>query len=133
MIEKIFLIENADPVIFYGVNNCNIHAIKNLLPKLKIVARGNAVKCIGDEEEIARDLDNNWEVLAEPFQTVMRRYGIPKPYEKLKALTRGQKVNAKVMEDFIETLDLPEEVKASLRKLTPATYIGLAAEFAENV
>ena len=54
MIEKIFLIENADPVIFYGVNNCNIHAIKNLLPKLKIVARGNAVKCIGDEEEIAR-------------------------------------------------------------------------------
>lgn len=86
-----------------------------------------------NEEEIARDLDNNWEVLAEPFQTVMRRYGIPKPYEKLKALTRGQKVNAKVMEDFIETLDLPEEVKASLRKLTPATYIGLAAEFAENV
>jgi len=86
-----------------------------------------------NEEEIARDLDNNWEVLAEPFQTVMRRYGIPKPYEKLKALTRGQKVNAKVMEDFIETLDLPEEVKASLRKLTPASYIGLAAEFAENV
>ena len=86
-----------------------------------------------NEEEIARDLDNNWEVLAEPFQTVMRRYGIPKPYEKLKALTRGQKVNAKVMEDFIETLDLPEEVKASLRKLTPANYIGLAAEFAEKI
>lgn len=54
MIEKIFLIENADPVIFYGTNNSNIHAIRNLLPKMKIVARGNAVKCMGDEEEIAR-------------------------------------------------------------------------------
>lgn len=79
------------------------------------------------------ELDMNWEVLAEPYQTVMRRYGVDKPYEKLKALTRGQKVNREIMMNFIETLEIPEEGKAALRKLTPANYIGRAAEFAAEI
>ena len=79
------------------------------------------------------ELDMNWEVLAEPYQTVMRRYGVDKPYEKLKALTRGQKVNREIMMNFIETLEIPEEGKAALRKLTPANYIGRAAEFASEI
>ena len=79
------------------------------------------------------ELDQNWEVLAEPYQTVMRRYGVDKPYEKLKALTRGQKVNREIMMNFIETLEIPEEGKAALRKLTPAHYIGRAAQFAQEI
>ncbi|MGL5993996.1 MAG: adenylosuccinate lyase, partial [Aeromonas sobria] len=66
----------------------------------------------------------NWEVLAEPIQTVMRRYGIEKPYEKLKELTRGRRVDAEGMRTFIDTLELPEAVKMELKKLTPANYIG---------
>ena len=63
----------------------------------------------------------------------MRRYGVDKPYEKLKALTRGQKVNREIMMNFIETLEIPEEGKAALRKLTPANYIGRAAQFAQEI
>ena len=73
------------------------------------------------------DLDNAWEVLAEPIQTVMRRYAIEEPYEKLKALTRGKTINAAIMADFIDTLDLPQSVKNELKTLTPANYIGNAA------
>ena len=69
---------------------------------------------------MAADLDANWEVLAEPIQTVMRRYGIEKPYEKLKELTRGRRVDAEGMRTFIDTLELPEAVKVELKKLTPA-------------
>ncbi len=83
-------------------------------------------------EAMAKDLDNNWEVLAVPIQTVMRRYGIENPYEKLKELTRGQRVNEQIMLAFINGLDLPEEAKAGLRQLTPANYIGNAAEQARN-
>ena len=72
------------------------------------------------------DLDNAWEVLAEPIQTVMRRYAIEEPYEKLKALTRGKTINATIMADFIDTLDLPQSVKDELKTLTPANYIGNA-------
>ncbi len=79
------------------------------------------------------ELDNNWEVLAEPYQTVMRRYGIANPYEKLKALTRGQKVTREIMLNFLETLEIPEEAKAQLRDLTPASYIGRAVKFAEEI
>ncbi len=79
------------------------------------------------------ELDHNWEVLAEPYQTVMRRYGVDKPYEKLKALTRGQKVNREIMLQFIDTLEIPEEAKEQLRKLTPANYIGRAVEFAQEI
>lgn len=82
---------------------------------------------------VAQDLDNAWEVLAEAVQTVMRRYGVPKPYEKLKALTRGKgHMTAEVMREFIETLDIPEEAKARLRELTPAGYIGKARELARR-
>ncbi len=79
------------------------------------------------------ELDHNWEVQAEPYQTVMRRYGVDKPYVKLKALTRGQRVNREIMLKFIDTLDIPEEAKESLRKLTPANYIGVAVELANNI
>jgi adenylosuccinate lyase len=83
-------------------------------------------------EVMAADLDANWELLAEPIQTVMRRYGIENPYEKLKELTRGQRVNKEIMQDFIDGLELPEEAKASLKAMTPASYLGNAAEQAKN-
>lgn len=83
--------------------------------------------------KIAEDLDNCWEVLAEPVQTVMRRYGIENPYEKLKELTRGKGISAQVLQTFIETLDLPEEAKVQLRALTPANYIGSAVAQAQRV
>ncbi len=82
---------------------------------------------------IANDLDNNWEVLAEPIQTVMRRYGIDQPYEKLKALTRGQKINAATIREFVETLEMPEAAKQELIQMTPASYIGNAAAQAKNI
>lgn len=86
-----------------------------------------------DAQRLADDLDSNWEVLAEPIQTVMRRYGIEQPYEKLKALTRGQRVDQSGMQAFIDTLDLPESVRNELKALTPARYIGNAAQQARNV
>jgi adenylosuccinate lyase len=74
-----------------------------------------------------RDLENNWAVLGEAFQTVMRRYGIDEPYEKLKVLTRGQdNITQATLSAFIETLEMPETVKQELRDLSPASYIGLA-------
>ena len=76
--------------------------------------------------KLAADLDNSLEVLAEPIQTVMRRYGIPEPYEKLKALTRGQAITKELLQAFIDTLELPAPVIEELRALTPATYIGMA-------
>ena len=79
------------------------------------------------------DLDSAWEVLAEPIQTVMRRYAIEEPYEKLKALTRGKTINAAIMADFIDTLDLPQSVKDELKTLTPANYIGNAAAQAAEI
>ena len=82
-----------------------------------------------NEANLAKELDTNWEVLAEPIQTVMRRFGIEKPYEKLKELTRGKRVNGESMRDFIMTLELPDAVKAELCELTPAKYIGRAVEF----
>jgi adenylosuccinate lyase len=81
-------------------------------------------KLEANDAAMAADLDANWEVLAEPIQTVMRRYGIEKPYEKLKELTRGRRVDAEGMRTFIDTLELPEAVKVELKKLTPANYIG---------
>ena len=81
---------------------------------------------------LAEDLDNSWEVLAEPIQTVMRRYGIPEPYEKLKALTRGQAITRDTLHAFIKTLDLPKETKTQLLALTPANYVGLAQKLTET-
>ncbi|MFC0444799.1 adenylosuccinate lyase [Pseudidiomarina halophila] len=84
-------------------------------------------------DNLLRELDQNWELLAEPIQTVMRRYGIEKPYEKLKELTRGKRVNQAAMADFIDSLALPETVKAELKLLTPASYIGRAVEFVDEL
>ncbi|MDQ7091386.1 MAG: adenylosuccinate lyase [Methylococcales bacterium] len=77
---------------------------------------------------IEADLEANWEVLAEPVQTVMRRYGVEKPYEKLKELTRGQRITAKAMQDFVQNLDIPTPAKEELLKLTPQTYTGYAEQ-----
>ncbi|NCB56740.1 MAG: adenylosuccinate lyase [Gammaproteobacteria bacterium] len=90
-------------------------------------------KLEANEANMAADLDSNWEVLAEPIQTVMRRYGIEKPYEKLKELTRGRRVDAAGMREFIDTLALPEEVKAELKKMTPANYIGRAVQLVDEL
>lgn len=79
------------------------------------------------------DLDMNWEVLAEPIQTVMRRYAIEQPYEKLKELTRGQRVTGDGMRAFVEKLDLPAQAKAELMALTPHSYTGYAAELAKKI
>ncbi len=86
-----------------------------------------------NEHRLAQDLDNAWEVLAEPIQTVMRKLGKKNPYEQLKELTRGEKVNAETMRKFIESLDIPTEDKVRLRAMTPATYIGIASELATLV
>ena len=72
-------------------------------------------------------------MLAEPVQTLMRRYGVEQPYEKLKAFTRGQSVSAQRLRDFINTLDLPEAARNTLLEMTPATYIGNAAEQARKI
>jgi adenylosuccinate lyase len=84
-------------------------------------------------QTMANDLDANWEVLAEPIQTVMRRYGIEKPYERLKELTRGRRIGQQEMQAFIETLEIPEQAKQSLLILTPDNYIGYAAQLAEKL
>ncbi|MCH8106525.1 MAG: adenylosuccinate lyase [Proteobacteria bacterium] len=82
---------------------------------------------------ISEDLDNNWEVLAEPIQTVMRRYGVEQPYEKLKALTRGHKIDAKIIHNFVQKLDIPDQAKQQLIEMTPATYIGNAVSQAKKI
>lgn len=86
-----------------------------------------------NELHLRDELNQNWEVLAEPIQTVMRRYGIEKPYEKLKELTRGKRVDEVAMRDFIETLDIPENEKTRLKAMTPASYIGYAAELVDKL
>ena len=90
-------------------------------------------KLDADAERLARDLDANWEVLSEPIQSVMRSYGIEKPYEKLKELTRGQRITPEQLATFIEGLDIPESAKQSLLQLKPATYTGNAEEQAQKV
>ncbi len=85
-----------------------------------------------DEASLRADLDRNWEVLAEAIQTVMRRHGVPEPYEKLKELTRGRRVDGEALIAFVEGLDLPEEAKARLRALRPETYLGNAASQARK-
>jgi adenylosuccinate lyase len=86
-----------------------------------------------DRERLAADLDANWEVLAEPIQTVMRRHGVENPYEKLKELTRGKRTSAADLAAFLEDLAIPDEAKELLKAMTPASYIGRAAELARRV
>ncbi|MCL1887213.1 MAG: adenylosuccinate lyase [Betaproteobacteria bacterium] len=84
-------------------------------------------------EKIAEDLHDAWEVLAEPVQTVMRRYGVKNPYERLKELTRGRGITRQELHDFIASLEIPEDAKKELMAMTPASYIGLASRLAEQI
>ncbi len=84
-------------------------------------------------EAMEKDLDNNWEVLAEPIQTVMRRYGIEKPYEKLKELTRGQRIEVEDLQAFIKNLEIPDDAKNALLALTPREYTGYAEDLAKKI
>ena len=90
-------------------------------------------KLAADPARMAADLDANWEVLAEAIQTVMRRHGLPEPYEQLKALTRGRGITRDSLRVFIAQLALPEDEKARLLALTPATYTGLAETLARRI
>ena len=85
------------------------------------------------EDVLAADLDNSWEVLAEPIQTVMRKAGIEKPYEKLKALIRGERMTKEIIREFIQTLDLSAEDKQNLLEMTPANYLGIASEIVDKL
>ena len=90
-------------------------------------------KLEANPKRLLEDLDNCWEVLAEPVQTVMRRYGIEKPYEKLKELTRGTGIDRERLQTFVNALDIPEDAKARLLALSPASYLGNAAEQARRI
>ncbi|HKT31904.1 MAG TPA: adenylosuccinate lyase, partial [Gammaproteobacteria bacterium] len=80
-----------------------------------------------------QELDDNWEVLAEAVQTVMRRYGLPSPYEQLKAMTRGKRLDRAQLQQFIRELKLPDAAKKHLLELTPASYTGLATRLARDI
>ena len=102
-----------------------------------LIAYASTLKGLGKLEinlqRLSDDLDNSWEVLAEPIQTVMRRYNIEEPYEKLKALTRGQTINRETLDRFVDTLDIPAKAKDELRLLSPSTYIGNAIDQANAI
>ena len=102
-----------------------------------LLAYASALKGIGklevNKDRIAADLESAWEVLAEPIQTVMRRYGIPEPYEKLKALTRGRAIDQRALREFINTLDIPSDAKTQLLELTPQSYLGNAGDQASAI
>jgi len=103
----------------------------------EMIAYASTLKGIGklkiNRARLAEDLNNSWEVLAEPIQTIMRRYNVEEPYEKLKALTRGQAITREVLANFVETLNIPEEAKQAIRELTPSNYIGNAIEQAKAI
>ena len=101
-----------------------------------LIAIRSTLKGLGklelNEERLAADLDANWEVLAEPIQTVMRKVGMDRPYERLKELTRGRRVTAEIMRDFVRSLPLPKADRDRLLKMTPANYVGIAAKLAKR-
>jgi adenylosuccinate lyase len=107
-------------------------ATGHLVIALQSLLKG-AGKLQVNQKAIHADIAEAWEVLAEAVQTVMRRHGVPEPYEKLKALTRGQAVSKETLADFIRTLDIPDDAKKQLLELTPATYIGLASRQALDI
>ena len=113
--------------------------LRNLGPALghALLAYKSLEKGLGrlaaDPARLAADLDQNWEVLGEAIQTVMRRYGVPNAYERLKDLTRGQRVDGAALRAFVATLPLPAEVRERLAELTPAAYIGLAGDLARDI
>ncbi|MCJ7591862.1 MAG: adenylosuccinate lyase [Woeseiaceae bacterium] len=107
-------------------------AVGHVLIALKSLSKG-IDRLEVNSAAISAEISNAWEVLGEAVQTVMRRYGIPEPYEKLKGLTRGQAVSKEILQDFIKTLDIPDEEIERLLALSPESYIGLAAEQARDI
>ncbi len=107
-------------------------AVAHILIALQSLSKGVG-KLQVNAEAINADVSQAWEVLAEAVQTVMRRYGIPEPYEKLKALTRGQAVSKEILLEFIKTLDIPDDEIERLLTLTPESYVGLAAQQARDI
>jgi len=106
-------------------------AISYVIIAIQSTLRGLS-KLQADPDAIARDIEDRWEVLGEAVQTVMRRYGVPEPYEKLKELTRGQVVDQKLLHDFIQSLEIPDDAKNQLLELTPSSYTGLAESLAKK-
>ncbi|MEL0136939.1 MAG: adenylosuccinate lyase [Halieaceae bacterium] len=107
-------------------------AIGHALLAFNSLARGiNKLEVAPDP--INSDLESSWEILGEAIQTVMRRYGIPEPYEKLKALTRGQRLTPEILHDFVSNLEIPEDAKRSLLALTPDGYTGYAPRLAQQI
>ena len=98
-----------------------------------VACRRGLGKLEADPLRMTADLEANWEVLAEPIQTVMRRYGVPDAYERLKALTRGQRITRAALQEFVGTLPIPDEAKARLLAITPSSYLGKAIELARRV
>jgi adenylosuccinate lyase len=118
----------TDSTVLRVIGTAYGHSVVALSSLLKGLAKLEV-----DPARLAADLDDSWEVLAEPIQTVMRRYGIENPYEQLKALTRGRRITAADLRAFIDGLDLPDDVRQQLRRLTPAGYTGNAAQMAASI
>jgi adenylosuccinate lyase len=118
----------TDSTVLRVIGTAYGHSVVALSSLLKGLAKLEV-----DPARLAADLDDSWEVLAEPIQTVMRRYGIENPYEQLKALTRGKRITAADLRAFIDALDLPDDVRQQLRRLTPAGYTGNAAQMAASI
>ncbi|MEE4291222.1 MAG: adenylosuccinate lyase [Cycloclasticus sp.] len=118
----------TDSTVLRNLGTCLAHSLIGFKSLQKGISKLEI-----NEAKLLSDLDANWEVLAEPIQTVMRRYGIEKPYEKLKELTRGQGIDQASMQTFIKTLEMPDEAKQLLLEMTPASYTGCAEELAKNI
>ncbi len=118
----------SDSTVLRNIGNAIAHSVLSYRSIIKGMSR-----LIPNNQRLEEDLDANWEVLAEAIQTVMRRYGIDEPYEKLKGLTRGKKINGEDLRDFITLLAIPAPVKDELLKLSPNKYIGLAAQLAKKI
>ena len=118
----------TDSTVLRNLGTCLAHSLIGFKSLQKGISKLEI-----NEQKLLQDLDANWEVLAEPIQTVMRRYGIEKPYEKLKELTRGQGIDQQSMQVFIKTLNIPDDAKQQLLTLTPATYTGCAELLAKNI
>ncbi len=118
----------TDSTVLRNLGTCLAHSLIGFKSLQKGISKLEI-----NEAKLLADLDANWEVLAEPIQTVMRRYGIEKPYEKLKELTRGQGIDQASMQAFIKTLDMPDDAKQRLLDMTPASYTGCAEALARNI
>ncbi len=118
----------SDSTVLRNIGVGIAHSVIAILSTL-----GGIRKLQPNSDAMSADLNDAWEVLAEPIQTVMRRYSIPEPYEKLKALTRGQGINRQTLHTFIIALEIPREAKEQLLNLTPANYIGNAVEQAKSI